>query len=291
MHPAFYFIRYLLTTGSKVAEDNQWVQKTLGDLELFPAQATTEIIDKIRAELKPPANYQPASRTHTPSIKYQQELKVRDMHVMSPWCKAACEIRNDSAAREYVESLLLAYTPFPQVARQLNKKCRTRYTVDAISLFFHYFFNVEKVPRTFWVDATRRRVGSSYFKAALVGKPELVLWKMGEDLLVETREALEEAFTQAYMRLVEMRGMPTNMATMKMFQMGVDSLVRIFQAMSDSEIRMKDVMKQLEQFQQTKKEIEIPAAQVLGEISANMKSSDQEKLLPPAFTDYEDCDA
>jgi len=234
MHPARHFIQFLMTQNSSVADDNTWIQETLGELNLFQKQATDKVLDALRAEIKEvgvPANYQPSSRTHAPSVEFQRKLRIREMHIQTPSCKRACELRANGDAREKTEQLLLAYTPFPKVAKQVNKLCRTNYRADVIALFYHYFFEVEAISRSSWSDALRRRPGGLLYKSALIGKSDLVLWRMGEDIVVETREALEEAFTQATMRLYEMRGMPTNMATMKMMQAAVESIVRVHGAM------------------------------------------------------------
>ncbi len=283
MHPCRHFIQFLMTQNSAVGEDNAWIQQTLGDLDLFQKQATDKVLDALRAQTREvgiPDNYQPSSRTHAPSIEYQRKLRIREMHIQTPNCKRACELRAHGDAREKAEQLLLAYTPFPKVARQINKLCRTNYRADVIALYYHYFFEVEAISRSAWSDALRRRGGAMIYKAALVGKPDLVLWRMGEDIVVETREALEEAFTQATMRLLEMRNMPTNMATMKMMQAAIESIVRVHGCMAESEVRMKDVLSQLQNFQQSRREVQIPSFQALGATSYELEEETSKPMLP-----------
>ena len=191
------------------------------------------------------------------------------MHAMTKECKEACDIRNNASAREMAEQLLLAYTPFKKTARMVNKTCRTQYKHEGIAQFYHYFFNVDAIPRSAWADAIKRRPGAINFRSALIGDSDLVLWRMGERVVVDTRTALEEAFTQCYMRLIDMKNMPTSMATIKMTQACVEGLVRSHQALTESEVRMKDMLERLENFRQTRREVAIPDARQLGHISYN----------------------
>lgn len=281
MHPAKYFILYLMSTGHADAEDNEWIRTALEQLDLFERLATNIVLNQFRAEIKLPKNYHPTSRTHVPTIRFQKELRVRDLHMMTPTCKRANDIRENSAAREKAEVLLLSFATFPIVAKQINRLCRTAYTADDIGAFYHFFFNVELLSRHQWQDAIRRRGRGAYYKAALVGSPDLARWRMGENITVETREALELAFTTGYMFLQELRGMPFNIATVAMYNKTVDGLVKTHQAMGEAEVRMKDMMEQLERFKQSKRQIEIPGVDTLVSHSGQLKEEKIKQLLPP----------
>ena len=288
MHPARNFILFLMTQNSAVAEDNDWIRETLNDLDLYGKIATDPVLNALRQQVREagvPSNYQPSSRTHGPSIEFQRKLRVREMHIMTDNCKRACELRANPDAKEKAEQMLLAFTPFAKVAQQLNKHCRTRYRAEVVALFYHYFFDIEALPRSTWSDVLRRKSGATTYKAALIGKPNLVLWRMGEDIVVETKEALEEAFTQATMRLIEMRSMPTNLATVKMMQCCVESIVRVHGALGESEVRMKDVLTQLKNFQQSRKAVVIPSYQDLGETSYDDGDEKVKQLLPKGIGD------
>lgn len=280
MHPAKYFIWYLMTSDSKQSQDNEWIRETLKELELFEKLAPDEIVDSLRAQLSPPDNYQPSSRTHQPSIQFQRKHKVREMHLMSPYCKQACDLRAHPSHKEVVEPLLLSFTPFAQVAKQVNRRCRTRYRREVIELFYHYFFNVEEVARNQWASVIRKRPGAPLYKSALSGQTDLVLWKMGEAIVIDNHRALEEAHAQCFMRLQDMRNMPTNMATVKMMQSCIEALVRVETLMSESDVRMKDVLRQLENFQQARRETQIPSIKDLGPNKDSMKPSETHQLLP-----------
>jgi len=285
MHPAKYFILYLMSTGHSDAEDNEWIRTALEQFDLFGRLATDTVLNQLRAEVKFPKNYHPTSRTHVPTIRFQKELRVRDMHMMAPNCRRANEIRENSAAREKAEVLLLGFTAFPVVARQVNKLCRSAYTADDIGMFYHYFFNVELLSRDQWQDAIRRRGRGVLYKSALVGSSELVRWRTGDNVTVETRSALELAFTTGYMMLQELRTAPFNIATVSMYNKIVDGLVKTHMAMGEAEVRMKDMMEQLERFQQTKRQVEIPGVDTLTSHSGQLKEQKIKQLLPPGGVD------
>lgn len=285
MHPAKYFILYLMSTGHSDAEDNDWIRTALQQLDLFDRLATDDVLDQLRAEIKFPKNYHPTSRTHVPTIRFQKKLRVRDMHMMAPACKRANEIREKSAAREKAEVLLLGYTSFPVVARQVNRICRSAYTADDIGMFYHYFFNVDMLSRHGWQDAIRRRGRGVLYKSALAGSSELVQWRTGENITVETREALELAFTTGYMMLQELRSAPFNIATVSMYNKIVDGLVKTHMAMGEAEVRMKDMMEQLQRFQQSKRQVEIPGVDTLTSHSGQLKEEKIKHMLPAGGTD------
>lgn len=279
MHPALYFIRYLMTLGDRaLADDNGAIRGVLTQLGLFEKLATDPVLEDIRKDIEIPADYRPGALTHRKTLEFQKKLRVRDMHSMTVACKKANELRESPAHREFVEQLLLSYTPFAETARRTNEKFRSRYKKEEVAAFYHYFFNVEAIPRAKWVDAIKARRSIPY-KSAMAGDNRLVLWRHGEKIAVDAHEALEAAFTQAFVRMEELRTMPTNMATIGMFQRGVDSMVRLQQAMSESEVRMKEVLKQLEQFKQSRRQVEIPDISALGE-HAEADAMDNRLALP-----------
>jgi len=49
---------------------------------------------------------------------------------------------------------------------------------------------------------------------------------------------------------------------------------------AESEVRMKDVLSQLQNFQQSRREIQIPSFQALGETSYETKESRDKQMLP-----------
>lgn len=255
-----------MTTGQPESKDDDWIVQSLHGLDLFPKLATTPVLDELRDQCVPPSNYNPTSPSHQDSAAFQRDIRVRDMHAMTADCSQAVAILRDTAAREFLEALLLSKTPFKKSARILNKHCGTRFTVGAVSMFYHYFFEVDAIPRSKWSEAIRKRGGSA-LKTALQGDSELVLWRLGESVAVDLRDGLEEAFTQCYMRLKELRQMPTNFATIKMIQGCVDGLTKTHQALTESEVRMKDMLSKLEQFRQSRRQIHMLSAQDLGEFS------------------------
>ncbi|MCA8939450.1 MAG: hypothetical protein KDB07_06570 [Planctomycetes bacterium] len=268
-----------MTTGQPEALEDAWIQNTLESMDLFAKLATTPVLDELRDQASPPRNYNPTSPRHQASADFQRDLRVRDMHTMAENCAQAVALLRDTPSRELLESLLLSKTPFKKSTRILNKHRGTRYTVEGVSTFYHYFFEVDAIPRSLWSDAIRRRGGST-LKTALHGDSDLVLWRLGEHVVVDLRDGLEEAFTQCHMRLKELRQMPTNFATIKMIQACVDGMTKSHQALTESEVRMKDMLRKLEQFRQSRRQIQVLSAHDLGEFSGPSDTS--AKLLMAA---------
>jgi hypothetical protein len=277
VHPARRFIYYLLTHQEQA--ENEEIRSALGGLKLFEKLATDEVIDRFRKDIEFPVPYKAHTKTHLPSINLQKKLRVHDMHRKHKNCVNAIEILNNPLARDMVEPLLLAGTAFAKVAKTVNKKCNTRYLKEDIATFYHYFFEVEAIHRHQWTDAIKKRGISHTYKSALIGNTDLVLWRLGEKIAVRTQDALEEAFTQTCMRLLELRSQPTNIATMKMLQMGVESIVRIQQAMAESDVKVKEVIERLQQFKQSQQVIDIPSIEDLGESSFMHGLPSKEKII------------
>lgn len=281
MHPSKFYIRYLMMSGIRMWDSNDNIREHLRKHRLFPELATDEVIQKIREEIQFPDGYNPSIKDAKITRAYQQEMKVRGMVENTAACKEANVIRDNLPVRDVIEPLLLSASPFVRVARIVNKQRNTRFTKEGVEMFFHYYFNADLHTVTEWQDASRMHPNRDLMLAATNRRPELVEWKLGEEVIMDMRKVLEEAFTQAYMWLIQLRKLPLTPDTAKMFHQLSDAVVKIHMAMGESEVRMKEMMEQLKKFIQSRKSVDIPSVESLEAYSGQVRK-DEKGMLPPA---------
>lgn len=263
MHPAKTFILYLLTSLSKAESTDEAIISALDGLDLFPGEATPKVLSEMREMATPPSPMDLSKIKRPDVIRFLRELRVLDLHRMTPACSRATKLLKTPRARDVVEQLLLAHTPMPALLKVLERRGCPGWTAEDVDTFRHCFFEPSAWSKDQWVAAVRKRVTGKSLRTALTGHPEVTLWRMGESIVVDSRNALEEALRQSYLRLLEIKDRPTDGSTAKIMLMCIDGIDRAQKALRENSLVAADMLKKLEKFQSAQRAFTVQPVQSL----------------------------
>lgn len=281
MHPARHFILFLFST-QRDADKANVIKKALERHRLYPLAATKTVLEHLKEQATWPDKYDPAKKTSKVSTAFWRKLRIYDMHCKTAAVKNAVEILSTPTIREIVEPLLLSGTPFADVRKIVLRKTYKAYRADDIATYYHYFFDVSAISRAEWGTLIREEsAGHHVLESALLADHEVIRWRIGDlnDVRLDLREGLNEAFTQSYMRLKELRQLPTTPNVVKMMNQLVDSLLKANQGLVDQEVGKADLLEKLASFRQHRVQVQPVSVHQLGAFSGASRLSDGGEVM------------
>jgi hypothetical protein len=250
-HPAEFFIKYLLVRHPDW--DDALILKHLQDWGMLPPPSFEDgkYLPFLRAELpNPPPDFDPLDLFHRPTTRYLRQVGVYEIFRGTPEMQEAWDILSKPDQRLMVEQLVLSRLDYKTAAQRLNKKNGWFLSEDGIKAFAHYFWNPKLLTFDDWGRFLFGRA-SLYerYMALLQGDMRVSLFHLRIEQQVESKLMIQRSQEIAYFTLEEVSLKPgTGSDKVKAISVLAKAVVECHEALSTSDMALKDVLKQFERF-------------------------------------------
>lgn len=246
-HPAEVFLKYLLLREEDPPDAN--ILKNLQDWDILPPTITD--LNFIRQQVSErPNGFDPFDRIHRPSMAFLRQHGVYELFHPTQGVNEAWDILADPTMRLNVERLLLARLDRKQTAQKLNAKHGWKLTNAGITAYYNIFWCVKNLT---WDEWGRFLHGRSAFYdqhlALLQAPPELAFYHLRLAQSVESKQMIQRTQEIAYFNLEELSLRPgTGPDKLKGIGILGKVIIECHEALSTSDMALKDVLKDFERF-------------------------------------------
>lgn len=213
---------------------------------------------------KPPG-FDPTNRMHRPSMNYLRKHGVFEFFFPTAGTQEAWDILADPFKRLQVEQVLMARLDRKAVASRLNKKHLWHLTEEGLTSFHDMFWNVKSMS---WDEWGRFLFGRSAmyekYLSLLQAPPTLAFFHLQLEQTVESKHMIQRAQEIAYFTLEEVSQKPgTGPDKVKAIGVLGKTIVDCHEALSTSDMALKDILKNFERFRMENPSIPPPGIQAL----------------------------
>ena len=245
-HPSEFFIKYLLIKDEKVG--NATILKTLEDWGFLSPQDT--YLEFLRQDIEKPVPFDPTNKLHRPSMKYLRDQRVHELFFPTDAVEEAWAILSDPNKRLVVEQLLLSRLDLKSAIHRINKTRNWLLTADGVSMFQHFFWNVPLLTFDEWGRFLYGRTAMyDRYMGLLTAPPQLAYHHLRLEQTLESKRMIQRTQEIAFFALEEVAQKP-GVSVEKVKAIGVlgKTVIECHNALSTSDMALKDVLKQFERF-------------------------------------------
>jgi hypothetical protein len=258
-HPAEYYIKFLmirdpaLTDAQVLMNLNDW-----GFLQPMEPQYLGLLRGRIGS---PPANFSPLDRTHRASSLYLREQGVYDMFFPTPGVQEAMEYLGDPDKRRVAEQVLLARLDLVQAAKKVNAKYDWHFSKEGLEAYRHFYWNISLLTFDEWGRYMYQRTAMyEQYMALLLAPPKLAFYHLRLDQTIESKNMIKRTQEIAYFTLEEIAQKPgTGIDKVKAIGLLGKIVIEAHNALSTSDMALKDVLKQFERFRMEHPGLPVPS--------------------------------
>lgn len=251
MHPAFFFIKYLILalpdSSVEIVNDNLLLNGM--------ATATPEIIERARMDVeKQPADFRPWDKKHMATRNWLQKQKVETLVMQDDYVRKIDElIIAKPRDREVLERLLLS-------GMGPNEVCYRLSTLDihipdaTITAYRHYFWNTEIMSLSQWAeyfkndDSNRVSVTKNLYATALHAGPEAALLRLGLKKQLDAKKIMVDVQKELYATFLETKTLPLSDKKVSMLTDLARGLAKIDERVQAGDSALLDTLKKFEKF-------------------------------------------
>jgi hypothetical protein len=182
-------------------------------------------------------------------MRFLREHKIHGLHYPDDHVTTSKFILGHATVRDTVETLLLGdHTP-AVVARTVNRKQKQRMLLAKdVDLFRHYFWNTLLLNKDEWAMTLHGRHSTAGRKAALLGGPDVAMYKVGVRKQMESRDIMSRVQAGLFNTWCEVEGLPTDRVKVEM-QVGLSrSMCLVDERMSQTDVALQEVIEKFERF-------------------------------------------
>lgn len=250
-HPAEHFITYLIVRHPDW--DDAAVERHIRNWGILPpCDWDKNYWSFLRSDMpKPPIDFDPLNLTHRPSVSYLRRLGIYEMFKNTPEMQEAWDILANADQRLVVEQVILSRLDYRTAAYKLNKKMGWFLSAEGIDTFRHYFWNTKLLSFDDWGKFLWSRASLYERHMALLQStdPRLVLFHMRVEQSIESKTMIQRSQEIAYFNLEEVNLKPgTQPDKIKAISVLTKAVVECHEALSTSDMALKDVLRQFERF-------------------------------------------
>lgn len=249
-HPALYFVKYLILKDPSITDPE--IFKTLSDWSfLMPGPG---FLPHVRNDLMPPANFNPLDRLNRESMKFLRKEGVYELFYPNAAVEEAWSILADPQMRATVEQVLLSQMPLNIAALKVNKRTDWKLTVDGITAYGKFFWNVKLMSldewgRFLWGRTAMYERHMALLQAATSGQYQLAMFHLRLDQVVESKHMIQRAQQICYFNLEEVNQRPgTGADKIKAITVLTKAINECHNTLSTSDMALKDILKNFERF-------------------------------------------
>lgn len=263
-HPADNFIRFLMLQDRNIADGD--IQKRLTDLGFLTADPTELPLLRNALPMEP-GDFQPYNKAHRPTVRFLREMKVYELFHPSEAMVDAQEILGDPERRMAVEQILLARLDLKVLAQKINAKHGWHLTADAMELFRHYFWNVPALTLDDWGRYMFKRTAMyDKYMSLLLASPTLAFYHLRLDQNIESKRMIQDVQRIAHATILELAEKPgSSIDKVKGIKLLGSVVIDAHNALSTSDMALKDVLKQFEHWRMEHPQVTPPTMKQLAE--------------------------
>lgn len=246
-HPAEMYIRYLILKDPGATD--AVLCKTLDDWGFL--QPSQTFWGFMRQKLSNrPAGFDPVNRLHMPSMKFLRDMQVYDLFHPDAASEEAWTILSDPNQRFLVEQILMSKIDLKIAAQKMNKKYNFFMTADGLQSFYHFFWNVKLLTFDEWGRFLYGRTAMYERHMALFqAPPSLAFFHLRLDQSLESKKMIQRVQEIAYHTVEEVSTKPgTTPDKVKAIALLGKIVIEAHNALSTSDMALKDVLQQFERF-------------------------------------------
>lgn len=278
-HPAENYIKFLI-----ISNPNMTNEQILADLLDWSFLAPDPLyLPALRARIpQPPANFQPTNRLHRVTAQYLRDQGVYEAFFPNDAFNDALELLAGPEKRLLVEQIVLARLDLKQAAMRVNQSRNMHLTEEALAAYRHYFWNVDLLTFDDW---GRYLYGRSAlyekYMALLQASVKLAYHHLRIDQQIESKNMIRDIMELAYFTAMEVGQRPgTGMEKVKAIALMGKLVNECHASLSTSDMALKDVLGQFENFRMQHPQALPPAISELAP-QANFTGSGADlKVLP-----------
>jgi len=251
MHPAYFFIKYLLVALPDSSEE------IINDNLLLNGMATAEVhvIDKARTEVANiPADFSPWDKSHSPTKKWLSAQKIGSIVEQDEYVRLIdSSIIARPRDREVLEKLLLAGLGPKEVCYRLAS-LDIHIPDTTISAYKHYFWNTDIMSLSQWADyfknddSNRLSVTKNMYSVALHAGPEAALLRMGLKKQLDSKVIMQDIQKELYATFLETKTLPLSDKKVSMLTDLARGLAKIDERVQAGDSALLDTLKKFEKF-------------------------------------------
>ena len=251
MHPAFFFIKYLIVALPDASLE------VINDNLLTNGISTTnsEIVEKARKEIgKLPQNFKPWDSSHPATSRWLHNQKIssiiRQDSYVNDIRKFIIEKPRD---RETLEKLLLSNMSAKEACYRLSK-IDINISDLTISAYRHYFWNTDIMSLSQWADyfqnddSCRISASKGLYKVALYADPEATLLRVGIKKQLDSKKIMKEVQEELYATFLETKTLPLSIKKVGMLTDLARSLAKIDERVQAGDSALLETLKKFEKF-------------------------------------------
>jgi hypothetical protein len=247
-HPAEFFLKYLIIKEGPQVPD-AFLMKTLEDWSFLTPDPT--YYGFLRQKIsQPPQGFDPTNKLHRPSMKYLRDEGVYELFFPNEAAHQAWEVLSNPAMRLAVEQILLARLDLKVSCKRINAKHNWHLTAEGLELFRHFFWNVPLLTFDEWGRFLYGRSAMyDRYMGLLTAPPQLAYHHLRLEQTLESKRMIQRVQEIAYFALEEIDQRP-GVSTEKVKAIGIlgKTVIECHNALSTSDMALKDVLKQFERF-------------------------------------------
>jgi hypothetical protein len=232
------------------------LQKQLDDWGFLSADPT--MLPLMRQEVPaPPQGFNPDSRVHRPSVRFLREQQVYEFFHPNEAMHQALAILSDPEQRLAVEQILLSRLDLKVACNKVNTKKNWRLTEDCLRLYRHYFWNVAALTFDEWGRFLYGRTAMyERYMGLLTAPPKLAFYHLRFDQQIESKKMIQRVQEIAYFALEELDQKPgVTIDKVKSINLLGKIVIEAHNALSTSDMALKDTLKQFEQWRMEHPEV------------------------------------
>ena len=246
-HPAEYFIKYLIIRHPDW-EDAQ-IMKHVQDWGFLTPD--DKYLPFLRQTLPAvPEDFDPIDLMHRPSQIYLRKLGILELFRNTPAVQEAWDVLSRPEQRLVVEQVILSGLDLKVTAQRVNKRHGWFLTEEGLTAFRHFFWNTKLLTFDEWGRFLFGR--SALYErhmALLQGDQRVALHHLRIDQGIESKIMIQRAQEIAYFTMEEVDLKPgTAPDKVKAISVLAKAVVECHEALSTSDMALKDVLKQFERF-------------------------------------------
>lgn len=251
MHPAYFFIKYLILALPDSSEDIVNDNLNLNGM----ASASIHVIEKARSEVETqPADFSPWDKTHRATKKWLAKQQLDTIVMQDDYIRLIdTHIIAKPRDREILERLLLAGLGPREACYRLS-------TMDisipdtTIAAYRHYFWNTDIMSMSQWAtyfkndDSDRINVTKNLYSVALHAGPEAALLRLGLKKQLDSKKIMIDVQKELYATFLETKTLPLSDKKVGMLTDLARGLAKIDERVQAGDSALLDTLKKFEKF-------------------------------------------
>lgn len=251
MHPAYFFIKYLIIALPDSSEDMINNNLLLNGMSSAPVH----IIEKARAEVEThPADFAPWDSSHKSTKKWLVKQKIDTIIRQDEYVRLIDEhIIARPRDRETLERLILAGLGPKEICFRLSSM-GINIPDTTIAAYKHYFWNTDIMSLSHWADyfksddSDRLNVTKNLYSVALHAGPEAALLRLGLKKQLDSKKIMQDVQKELYATFLETKTLPLSDKKVSMLTDLARGLAKIDERVQAGDSALLDTLKKFEKF-------------------------------------------